>query len=566
MIRHIVLVTPLGCVLCFPDVNTIQNAEESLVTTPLGKIKGTIIPSRLGKPIFAFRGIRYAKAPVSDLRFKPPVVADKWEGVYDATKDGPLCPQPTSDPVSEDCLNLNVYTTKLPSGSEKPKRPVIVFIHSGGFYSLGSASYLIGPNYFLDQEIVLVTFNYRLGTLGFLSTGDKEVPGNNGLKDQVEALKWVKNNIESFGGDPESITILGYNAGAMSVVLHMVSPMSQGLFHKAAAMSGSPLGAWPLPTNQLDLAKKQAKFVGCPDDNAANIIKCLRTKTYNELGESLPKFKEFGEDPAMIWSPVIEGDFGQPRFLTGHPINLISNGQFRKIPFMTGQTSQDFGQRAFAVIYNETLSKQMNAEFDKIAPIAFLYEKNTEQSKTISKTLKTFYLQDKPIGKTQIPGLSQLYSDAVVGFGVNRAAKLISQYSNQSVFYYRFSYQGRYSHFYNPESNNTVPFGVVHHDDLIYLFYMQKLFPLFKDNSPQEIEMVAKLTALYYNFAKTGNPIPIAIEKLDNVRWEPFTMKEQKFMEIGNKLVMQEKMNEKRFNEWDKLFPISMYQKNKHSH
>ncbi|KAG5884816.1 hypothetical protein JTB14_012024 [Gonioctena quinquepunctata] len=236
MFRHIVIVALLGCILIISDVNSSQN--EPSVTTTLGQIKGTIITSRLGKPINSFRGIRYAKAPVNELRFKPPVPIEKWEGVLDATKDGPLCPQPTYDPVSEDCLFINVYSTKLPIGSENPKRPVIVFIHSGGLYSLGSASYWNGPNYLLDQEVVLVTFNYRLGALGFLSTGDKEAPGNNGLKDQVAALKWVKHNIASFGGDPNSVTLLGHGSGAMSVVLHMVSPMSQDLFHKAAAMSG----------------------------------------------------------------------------------------------------------------------------------------------------------------------------------------------------------------------------------------------------------------------------------------------------------------------------------------
>ncbi|KAG5884815.1 hypothetical protein JTB14_012023 [Gonioctena quinquepunctata] len=228
---------------------------------------------------------------------------------------------------------------------------------------------------------------------------------------------------------------------------------------------------------------------------------------------------------------------------------------------MTGQTSEELGHKAFGIVYNETLTKEINANFDKVAPIAFLYERTGDHSKIVSKALKTFYLQDKPIDKTQISGLSQLYADATVGFGVNRAAKLIAQHSNQSVYYYRFSYQGRFSHFYKPDSNNTAPYGVVNHDDLIYLFYIQKLFPLFKDNSPQEVEMVTKLTALYYNFAKTGNPIPTPVDKLDNVKWEPFNMKDQKYMEIGNKLVMHEKLYDKRFMEWEKLYPLSMYQK-----
>ena len=144
-----------------------------------------------------------------------------------------------------------------------------------------------------------------------MSTGEKDAPGNNGLKDQVQALKWVKQNIESFGGDPNSVTIMGYSAGAISVVLHMVSPMSVGkqiiiyqkmdmqkscfclilgLFHKAVAMSCSPTAQWTIGPNQLDLAKRQAQFLNCPDDTPANIVKCLKTKPAHDLGQSLPKF------------------------------------------------------------------------------------------------------------------------------------------------------------------------------------------------------------------------------------------------------------------------------------
>ncbi|KAL1494980.1 hypothetical protein ABEB36_010476 [Hypothenemus hampei] len=546
-----------------PDSNAAPKGGETLiVTSPLGRIQGTVIQSRLGKKIFSFRGIRYAKAPINELRFQPPEPVDKYEGVYNATADAPLCPQATTDPISEDCLFLNVYTTKLPQETEKNvKRPVVVYIHGGGFYSLGSASYWVGPQYFLDQDIVLVTFNYRLGTLGFLATGEKEAPGNNGLKDQVQVLKWVKKNIEAFGGDPTSVTLLGYSAGAISVVLHMVSPMSAGLFHKAIAVSGSPTAQWAIGHEQLSLAKKQATLLGCPDDTSANIIKCLKTQPANSLGESLPKFAEFGIDPVIIWTPVVERDFGQPRFLTAHPITLIQNGEFHKVPFITGITNDEFAQRAFNVVQNATLLKQINEKWEETAPIAFLYERNGDHSKVISKTLKKFYFDDKPINQSLLANLGQLYADALVGFGVNRAIKLISEKNNASTYYYKFNYQGRYSHFYTPDSNNTKPYGVVHHDDSIYVFYTSKFFPLFKENSPKEVEMVNKLTILYANFAKYGTPIPTPNDRLDNVKWEPYNIKTQKFLDIGNKLTVQEKLYEKRYTEWEKLFPLEKYAK-----
>ncbi|XP_060522228.1 esterase E4-like [Cylas formicarius] len=561
--RVLVALWALAAAHPYPDAAPDATPDESpIVTTPLGQVQGSVIQSRLGKRIYAFRGVRYARAPINELRFHPPQPIEKYEGVYNATVDGPLCPQPGADPTSEDCLLLNVYTTRLPKGDEKSvKRPVVVYLHGGGFYSGGAASYWLGPQYFCDQDVVLVTLNYRLGALGFISTGEKDAPGNNGLKDQVQALKWVQQNVESFGGDPNSVTLLGYSAGAVSVVLHMVSPMSAGLFHKAVAMSGSPTSQWTIPHEQLELAKKQARLVGCGDATPADVIKCLKSKPANEIGQSLPKFQEFGLDPLLIWTPVMEKDFGQPRFLPAHPITLIQNGEFHKVPFLTGVNTDEFGYRAFDIVNNQTLLNLLNDKWEEKAPITFWYDRNTDQSKMVSKALKAYYFNDQPLDKTLLANLAQLYADANAGFGVNRAVKLVSEKNNQSSYYYRFNYQGRYSHFYTPESNNTQPYGVVHNDDLIYLFYISKLFPLFKENTPKEVEMVTKLTSLYANFAKFGNPIPTPNDKLDNVKWEPFTPKTQKYLDLGNKLTVQEKLYEKRYAEWEKLFPLEKYTK-----
>ena len=123
-----------------------------------------------------------------------------------------------------------------------------------------------------------------------MSTGDSLLPGNLGLKDQVEALRWVKRNIASFGGDPDSVTITGYSAGAWSVSLHMVSPMSKGLFHRAIVSSGSATFQEPLPTHQKYLAKKQAELLGCPTDTVGNMLVCLNTKTAEEFAETVDKF------------------------------------------------------------------------------------------------------------------------------------------------------------------------------------------------------------------------------------------------------------------------------------
>ncbi|KAF2888198.1 hypothetical protein ILUMI_17975, partial [Ignelater luminosus] len=487
----------------------------------------------------------------------PPVPVDRWNHVYDATKDGAICPQPTEpndvDIASEDCLLLNVYTTKLPRGHHNPRRPVMVFFHAGGFYSVTGSSRWGGPDYLLDQNIVLVTLNYRLASLGFLSTGDRLAPGNNGLKDQVVALRWIRDNIVAFGGDPNSVTIFGYSAGGTSVNLHMISPMSRGLFHRAIFMSASAFGQWPVKPHQFDLAQKQARILNCPDDTSANIINCLRTKPAEELGNSLPEFSEFGFDPILIWTPVIEPDFGQERFLTENPIELAMKGRFVKIPVIGSISALEFAGSAFNVILNDTLRKEMDEDFERVAPIAFIYERDTENSKHISRELRKFYLGDRPLDNSSIPGLAKLYAEGVTGFGVNRGVKLLAAKNDKPVYYFRFNFPGRYSHFYLP--GTMTPYGVVHHDELIYLFYISPVFPRFNTTSPEYV-MVKKLTTIFANFARTGNPTPYPNDALDNISWIPFTNRNKEYLDIGEKLIMKTNLYEDRYSKWEELFPL----------
>ncbi|GJQ73731.1 hypothetical protein Trydic_g14065 [Trypoxylus dichotomus] len=568
---NMLIITPLALIIGMavaypspdPDPVSKTSSDHSIhaptISTTIGDVKGTIITSRQGKTIYSFIGLRYAKAPIKELRFQPPIPAEKWDGVFNATMDGAACPQPNIEQTSEDCLFLNVYTTKIPKGTDNPNRPVIVYFHQGEFHSSSGRSVDIGPHYLLDQEIVLVTPNYRLGALGFLSTGDKEAPGNYGLKDQVQALKWVKHNIAAFGGNPDSVTISGYCAGAASVTLHLVSPLSKGLFHKAIVMSGSVYGNWPLGMSQLDLAKKQAKLVGCTDNTSSAIVKCLRDKSAEEIANSLPGLKEFGNEPIIHWSPVIEQDFGQTQFLTAHPVEIILKEKVDKVPILVGITADEFGGKAFDIIGNDTLLNNLDKDFEKYGPIAFAYERDTDNSKIISKTLKSFYFKEKSIDKTSLPALAQLFSDSLVGFNVNRFVEVVA-HKNERVFYYNFNYKGRYTFFYLPDSNNTSPYdilGASHLDDLIYLFHFPK-FPLFKESDP-ESSMIEKMTTIWFNFITHGVPIKEPCELLDNVKWNPYTQTTQSYMDIGNKLVLNEKLLEERYENWRKLYPLSKY-------
>ncbi|XP_058796122.1 uncharacterized protein LOC131666989 [Phymastichus coffea] len=548
----------VACLAVIAVVAEDEVADELVVQAPSGKLKGSLLETRLGRKIFAYRGVRYAEPPIGQQRFQPPAPVHPWDNVYDASEEGPACPQGGTEYESEDCLRLNIYTTKISSAEDITRRPVIVYFHPGGFYSSSAQSFIDGPQFLLDHDIVLVTVNYRLSSLGFMSTGDSLLPGNLGLKDQVEALRWVKKNIAAFGGDPNCVTITGYSAGSWSISLHLVSPMSKGLFHRAIASSGSAIYQELLPTNQTDLAKKQAELLGCPTDTVGNMLVCLNTKTAEEFGGTVGQFFEWYGNPILQWLPVVEPEVrGIERFLPAQPLDLIKEGKFHKVPFITGVTKDEFGGRIVPMIEqaksgNDSMFRDLNEQWERLSPINFLYERGTDRSKEISKKLKDFYLDGKNVSVENSEGLARLFADGVIGYSVHKLVNLVAQASDQPVYYYKFTFQGPYSHV--TWNDTKKPYGVVHHDDLLYIFRVS-FFPEFDKNSA-EIRTVERMTAIWSNFAKTGEPIPKDSELFANVTWEKFTCNNQKYLNIGKDLAMETALYQERMDFWDKLFPV----------
>ncbi|CAH0403288.1 unnamed protein product [Chilo suppressalis] len=522
-----------------------------MVESVSGRFQGSWMKSRRGRSFQAYRGIRYAHAPVGELRFQPPKPMLKYEGVVNATDDGPACPLPAPPdyPVDEDCLTINVYT---PTSNSSASLPVIFFIHPGGFYSMTGRSDLAGPHYLLDRDIVLVTINYRLGSLGFLSTGDKLAPGNNGFRDQVVAMQWVQRNIRAFGGEPNLVTIAGCSAGSISVMLHMVSPMSKGLFHRGISMSASPMGPGPLPDNLYDVAVKQARLVGCPTDNSTVIMECLKNKPWRELGDSLYGFREWGFDPVGVWPPVVERDLGHQRFLTEQPADTLRRNAAHTTPHLISQTTDEFFWSAFNVIRNESLLNDMNANWERVAPISF--QLPAENSSTVVAKLKEVYLNNKPLkaDEESARALGKIYGDAIVGFPTHRMANLMCRHSPHKVFYYEFAYIGNHSHYEDPDTGK--PIGAAHHDDLIYLFSLSYRFPFITaDDENPDSRMVDYMTHMWYNFAKHGDPNPL---EGGLPSWPAMFPKRRHYLRVASPPTLHENMFEDRFTVWDELYPI----------
>jgi para-nitrobenzyl esterase len=300
----------------------VASAEPSgpVVVIDGGAVRGVAVSGG-----FAFRGLPYAAPPIGGLRWRAPRPPADWNGVRDATGFAPSCPQSASfnlffppGPVDEDCLYLNVSTPTLRSNAA---RPVLVWIHGGGLTQDAARNY-DGTQLAADGAVV-VTINYRLGALGFLShpalaSRPGGSSGNYGLMDQQAALRWVRNNIERFGGDPHKVAIAGQSAGGLSVLAHVVSRGSRGLFQRAIVQSGAfALTQLPLAAAEA-FGESFATAVGCADQTAA----CLRSVSVDDLVRFFPGAAIPG---------VVDG-----RVLTESIGTALAGGRFARVPILNG--------------------------------------------------------------------------------------------------------------------------------------------------------------------------------------------------------------------------------------
>lgn len=262
-----------------------------------------------------------------------------------------------------DCLFLNVFVNvENGNGTDGKLKPVLVYLHGGGFISGGSVFYR--PDYFMDEDIVLVTVNYRLGPFGFLNLQGSEGPtGNMGLKDQTLALKWVQNNIALFGGDPNKVLLFGESAGSVATHLHVLSPMSTGLFHKVIAQSGSSTASWAFCKEPKVIAERYAKRLGCQleSNNASSLWNCYKNMKWEDLLE----YQE------ILMEPLGDNDFFQPsvdgEFLKEVPVNILKSGQFSKIPVMFGVNAAEGGIRTGRFDAMPELIPKLDEEWNDLA-------------------------------------------------------------------------------------------------------------------------------------------------------------------------------------------------------
>ncbi|MFX1281878.1 MAG: carboxylesterase/lipase family protein, partial [Promethearchaeota archaeon] len=299
-----------------------------------GKLRGYI-----DGDIEIYKGIPYAEPPIGELRFNAPQPKSSWSGVLEATKFGPIAPQPPSPftpqpppPQSEEeCLTLNVWT---PSTDDK-KRPVMFWIH-GGSYKTGSADNYIGIPLANRGDVVVVVINYRLGPLGFLYLPDApSFTANVGLLDQIQALKWVNENISKFGGDPQNVTLFGESAGAGAICCLLGIPTAKGLYNRIIPQSGSanPLGYQT--GRAIATAKRLTSLLGIEKDDIDSLRKIPAEEIIKAQTKMDQQVLEGGTAFALGYSPLVDGNI-----LPQHPLEAILKGEAKDIELLHG-TNKD---------------------------------------------------------------------------------------------------------------------------------------------------------------------------------------------------------------------------------
>ena len=516
-------------VLAICETNFVKSADDNVVIrTRYGSVQGVIrrFPSinKTIKAVNRFLGIPYAAPPIGELRFKPPQPVSAWKpATYNASYFRSICIQPGdynvvfwpnfSHPDSEDCLFLNVYAPHRGDSSEAGiSHPVMVYIHGGG-YEVGTP--VISPGDVIPLwGVVLVTIQYRLGPFGFVTTGDPMAPGNYGMLDQIAALKWIQENIKDFGGNPSSVTIFGESAGGSSVGLHVLSPLSKDLFHRAIAISGVELSPYATGSNTaaVEHTKHLAEVTGCPVDESSAIIRCLRAKEARELLI----------DTINVWRPVVDGDF-----LPDTPENLRKTGKFNLVTLMAGFTSQE-GAYFFPSQINALTVKNVS-ETVRFALQYILSQYGqtwTPETKVAESLIDAVVFMNTPW-----PYVEDLYkvrrgfSDVVTHSCVAEPAHTsLTFHSKQSpAFLYEFAYRSKL----NP---SPAWLGVRHKDDTPYQFGFPLMnLTVLQDYDETDRNISDMVITLFTNFAKYGNPTP---EPVGGASWERFNHSNMVYLRI----------------------------------
>ncbi|KAL4707345.1 hypothetical protein ACJJTC_005274 [Scirpophaga incertulas] len=384
------------------------------VATGQGAVRGYRTPA---SSHYAYLGLPYA---TQSHRFKAPKPPRRWDGIFEASHRI-KCPQPDGSGI-EDCLVVNVFAPEFATAA-----PVLVFMHDGNFQN-GWGPHR-PPTRLLSQGIVVVTFNYRVGALGFLCLGIPGAPGNAGLTDQVSALYWVHRNIASFGGDPKDVTVYGVGAGAASIQLLIMSGATEGLFHKAILESGSALSPLSLSYDPLAIATDAAVSLGYKGETRQELLyfyKNLPTATIVNISN--------------LFLPCVENKLAtRHSILERDPYEILKSRDYHTVPILIA-----YSDAAGAKLEDELRNITFDPEaFIHVLPSNLHFDSETIK-KRVSMTVKDFYLDGITTAENIYKDYAMYFNDVIYEYPIIKSAQLIAATNKFPVYLMKFSIEKLY--------------------------------------------------------------------------------------------------------------------------
>ncbi|KAJ7475779.1 Alpha/Beta hydrolase protein [Mycena latifolia] len=495
--------------------------------------QGTIVGSVLRvpaapQPIEAFRGIPYALPPVGDRRFMPAVPIEASRGTVYATEFGARCPGkqllqlPGSDgKESEDCLTLNVFRPRLQPGQEK--LPVALYIH-GGAFNRGTAAMhdTISMVAWSESPFIAVSFNYRIGALGFLPSRLSHEQGilNLGLKDQVMVMEWVQENIDKFGGDPSQVTLFGLSAGAHSIGHHLMNLRETSpLFHRVIIESGAHTSRAVRPYDAAIHEQQFAEFLekaGCASLSIAAIFPCLRAQPEESITDA--QFAVFSKyNPSLQWAfqPVIDGEI-----ISRRPIDAWASNEWNKIPIMTGFSHNE---GTYYVPSAMSEPEQFTEFFHVLLPLLSESDLSTidDLYPDPSAHPDSPYVDSRDLAAIQVGPQFKRVEAAYAHYAyicpVRQTANLAAPNQAAPVYLYHWAL------------NQTVKGGANHGDHISY----QTMNKVVQDYSEAQKEVAWTLHAYWTSFITTGNPNSIAGRAAGRAKWVRYDNKDPQVLVFG---------------------------------
>jgi para-nitrobenzyl esterase len=465
-----------------------DRANKAVVTLSLGQLEG----SHQGG-MFAFKGVPFAAPPVGERRWLPPQPVEPWEGVLQAVQFGMTAPQnpipagpgprDEPEPQSEDCLYLNIWSP----GLDNRRRPVMVWIH-GGAFSIGSGSAPMYEGSVLAQrnDVVVVTVNYRLNLLGFLNlkeATDGKIPatGNEGLLDQVAALKWVQEHIAAFGGDPDNVTIMGESAGSMSIACLLTMPAARGLYHKAILESGVGTTTMPLE-KAAEVGRLFLKVTGISSDD----IEALHALTVEQLLATEIELRRRMANPwelmrITVTAPVMDGEV-----IPQMPTHAIAEGVAKDIPMIIGSNLDEWKLFLIGEPNKEKVDRaQIVERLGRVIP-----------SRYVEEIVERYYQARSQRGDDTSPLeiLSAISTDVMFRIPALQMVEA-QQKHNPAVFNYLFTYK-------SPVFGGIL--GACHALEIDFVFATHD--DQFCGAGPEADKLSETIQDAWTSFARTGNP------------------------------------------------------------